>query len=196
MLALTVVRRRAWLDSINLIESRRLTLGAPTARTKNSSKGTKVDQYQEKSAELCAIYARSAAFSAHAIAAQITACREGVEQQGWLSAEHFIFADNGESGNCLSRPGLTALLAAVESEHCPFSRVVVVDSSRLGRSVSVLLTGIYKLEHNSISVFIADQYPQAGVMDKTRSPTSSIAALLQPLAEAPYTVRTVHEGSQ
>jgi Resolvase, N terminal domain len=195
VLALTIVRRRAWLDSINLIESRRLTLGVPTARTKDSSKETKVDQYQEKSAELCAIYARSATFSAHAIAAQLTACLEAVEQQGWLSAEHLIFVDNGESGNCLSRPGLTALLAAVESEHCPFSRVVVVDTSRLGRSVSVLLTVIYKLERNSISVLIAGQHPQAGVLDKTRAPTSSIAALLQ-LAEVPYTVRTVHEGQQ
>src|SRR5258708_28203597 len=72
-------------------------------------------------------------------AAQIRACTEYAEKQGWKVAGESVQSDIGASGNSLTRcQSLMHLLEAAHRVPRPFDCVLVADISRLGRSLDVV----------------------------------------------------------
>ena len=56
---------------------------------------------------------------------------------GWTLDEQHVFADDGITGALFAeRPGLQALLTETRTAPVPFSKLIVVEQSRLGRTCS------------------------------------------------------------
>ena len=71
--------------------------------------------------------------------------------RGWAIDERFIFTDDGVTGATYDRPGLQGLLAMVAKKPVPFTRLIVVEQSRIGRGDAI------------DTLFVIRQIEQAGV---------------------------------
>lgn len=84
-----------------------------------------------------ALYARTAVSdAAHSIDEQVTRLRTYVAAQGWTLADEHVFQDDGISGLVFERPGLDAMIDALQAGE--FVRLVVLDPDRLSRSAADL----------------------------------------------------------
>ena len=82
-----------------------------------------------------AIYARysSDLQDARSIDDQVARLRERIERDGGAADEALVFSDSAESGSLWDRPGLQALLVAVQQNQV--GKLYVEDISRLSRDV-------------------------------------------------------------
>ena len=71
--------------------------------------------------------------------------------RGWTLDGRFIFSDDGVTGATYDRPGLQALLAVVSKKPAPFTKLIVVEQSRIGRGDAI------------DTLFVIRQIEQAGV---------------------------------
>src|SRR5260370_2044056 len=62
-------------------------------------------------------------------------CRAFIAQQGWTVLDAHVYVDDAVSGAVFDRPGLRALLDAVERRPRPFDVLVMHPKDRLGRGV-------------------------------------------------------------
>jgi site-specific DNA recombinase len=76
------------------------------------------------------------------------------DSRGWaLDAKH-IFTDDGISGALFAeRPGLQALLAATRSTPVPFTKLIVVEQSRLGRDQIDTMVLIRDIEEAGVEIW-------------------------------------------
>lgn len=105
-----------------------------------------------------AIYARDAQGDESSIDAQIRACKSYAERMGWSFENTLVFIDKGVSGaTSTARPGLTALLEAAQREPRPFGRVLMTETSRLGRHMGDVLKLINRLKFHGVSITFVEQ---------------------------------------
>jgi site-specific DNA recombinase len=71
--------------------------------------------------------------SAKSVARQTAEARAFIEKNGWTLDEAHVFVDDAVSGATFDRPGLNALLAAVEARPRTIDVLVVADLDRVGR---------------------------------------------------------------
>jgi site-specific DNA recombinase len=71
--------------------------------------------------------------------------------RGWTLDDRFIFTDDGVTGATYDRPGLQALLALVATKPAAFTKLIVVEQSRIGRGDAI------------DTLFVIRQIEQAGV---------------------------------
>src|SRR5260370_32683340 len=62
-------------------------------------------------------------------------CRAFIAQRGWTVLDAHVYVDDAVSGAVFDRPGLRALLDAVERRPRPFDVLVMYAEDRLGRGV-------------------------------------------------------------
>lgn len=80
-----------------------------------------------------AIYARKSTDSDAGVARQIAIARDFATERGWTMDDEHVYSDNDVSGAISNRPGLNALLAAVESSPRPWDVLVTMNGDRLSR---------------------------------------------------------------
>ena len=74
--------------------------------------------------------------------------------RGWTLDEQHIFADDGISGALFAeRPGLQALLAATRMAPVPFTKLIVVEQSRLGRDQIDTMVLIRDIEEAGVEIW-------------------------------------------
>jgi DNA invertase Pin-like site-specific DNA recombinase len=142
-------------DEYYLMYARRAVAAAQT--NTNHDWGTRVNDLKQNMPKICAVYARSACADAANIDTQIMDCREAARKNGWVIDDHHVRSDDGKSGigPMSNRPGLGALLAAVESETCPFDYLLIDDNHRLSREVSEILRIYTTLSRYGVSIHVA-----------------------------------------
>lgn len=108
----------------------------------------------------CAIYARysSDLQSPASIEDQLRKCHEYAAAHGIPVDDQYIFMDAAISGTATAnRPGLQALLAAVERKPRPFDTLLIDDSSRLSRDQADTLTICKRLEFAGVRLIAVSQ---------------------------------------
>jgi site-specific DNA recombinase len=76
------------------------------------------------------------------------------DSRGWTVDEKHIFADDGITGALFAeRPGLQALLAATRGTPVPFSKLIVVEQSRLGRDQIDTMVLIRDIEEAGVEIW-------------------------------------------
>lgn len=107
----------------------------------------------------CAIYAGCASQSqrTHSIEEQIRTCKNFADQRGWTVLSECIIFGEAVSGLAPEKMGgLHKLLSEAEGNPRPFSRILVTDISRLGRSSDAVQGVIAALQRQRTDVFIVE----------------------------------------
>ncbi len=74
--------------------------------------------------------------------------------RGWTIDDKYVFADDGITGALFAeRPGLQALLGATRTTPVPFSKLIVVEQSRLGRDQIDTMVLIRDIEEAGIEIW-------------------------------------------
>jgi len=74
--------------------------------------------------------------------------------RGWTVDEKHVFTDDGITGALFAeRPGLQALLAATRTTPVPFTRLIVVEQSRLGRDQIDTMVLIRDIEEAGVEIW-------------------------------------------
>jgi site-specific DNA recombinase len=74
--------------------------------------------------------------------------------RGWTIDEKYIFVDDGITGALFAeRPGLQALLAATRMTPVPFTKLIVVEQSRLGRDQIDTMVLIRDIEEAGVEIW-------------------------------------------
>jgi DNA invertase Pin-like site-specific DNA recombinase len=72
--------------------------------------------------------------AAKSVAVQVAEATRYAERKGWRFVDDQVYQDDAVSGAIEQRPGLSALMAAVEgSKQRPFDVLIVSEQSRLAR---------------------------------------------------------------
>jgi len=100
-----------------------------------------------------AIYARSATASTHSIEQQTQRGREAIAKAGGDAGRAIVFSDTPISGLRLDRPGLDALLHAVDRGNVDV--VVTADGSRLSRDPDELARITERMRAVGVDLVIA-----------------------------------------
>jgi site-specific DNA recombinase len=74
--------------------------------------------------------------------------------RGWTVDDRYVFSDDGITGALFAeRPGLQALLAATRATPVPFSKLIVVEQSRLGRDQIDTMVLIRDIEEAGVEIW-------------------------------------------
>ena len=88
------------------------------------------------------------------VATQLDLVTAFAVSRGWTLDEKHIFADDGITGALFAeRPGLQALLAATRATPVPFSKLIVVGQSRLGRDQIDTMVLIRDIEEAGVEIW-------------------------------------------
>ena len=92
---------------------------------------------------------------AKSVAVQIAEAKRYAAQKGWRVLDAHVYADDAVSGaEFTKRPGLAALLAAVEGvQQPPFEVLLMSEQSRLGRDTLLTLALIKRLEDAGLALY-------------------------------------------
>jgi DNA invertase Pin-like site-specific DNA recombinase len=110
------------------------------------------------SAPRCATYTRCATVEggADSTQRQRQSCRAAATKNGWIVLENHIYTDLGRSGNTLpGRAALDALLAAASTNPRPFDHLLVEESSRFARNLSIVVEIVAELNGLGVQVYLA-----------------------------------------
>jgi site-specific DNA recombinase len=88
---------------------------------------------------------------------QVRKCREFAEQNGFVVLDDHIYIDQGLSGAGMDRPSFQRMLARAFSVECPFSIILVDDTSRLSCSLPDAMRTIEKLRFADLRVIFISQ---------------------------------------
>jgi site-specific DNA recombinase len=89
---------------------------------------------------------------------QVAAARTYATAHGWTFLETHRYSDVAVSGSSLDRPGIQAVLAAVNSRPLPFDVLLVDDSSRVARDLADAVRFTQELKFAGVRVLL----PQSG----------------------------------
>src|SRR5262249_3141478 len=104
---------------------------------------------------------------AKSVAVQADEARRYAAKKGWRFVEDAVFQDDAVSGVIADRPGLSALLSAIEGKDRPVDIVIVSEQSRLGRDLALTINLIQRIEDTGVKLFgylddrvisLADEY--------------------------------------
>jgi site-specific DNA recombinase len=84
------------------------------------------------------------------VAVQVAEAKRYAEKKGWRFLDEHTYVDDAVSGAVETRPGLSALLAAIESK--PFDILIVSEQSRLARDTFFTLTLIKRIEETGVAI--------------------------------------------
>jgi DNA invertase Pin-like site-specific DNA recombinase len=107
---------------------------------------------------IAAIYARKStdqniADEEKSVTRQVERARQYAERKGWRVAEEHVYADDGISGaEFLKRPGFLALMNALRPRPA-FDVLVVMDQSRLGRSLDEVPYALKRITDAGVRVW-------------------------------------------
>jgi DNA invertase Pin-like site-specific DNA recombinase len=97
--------------------------------------------------------------------------------RGWTVDEKHIFADDGITGALFAeRPGLQALLAATRATPVPFSKLIVVEQSRLGRDQIDTMVLIRDIEEAGVEIWSTRDGRRITLSDDTSKLLASLEA--------------------
>jgi site-specific DNA recombinase len=89
---------------------------------------------------------------------QVRDSREAVAQKGWVVLDEFIYSDEAKYGWSLQgREGLGKLLELARQKPRPFDVIVIDDTSRFGRNLSITLPICDELEYLGVALYFAKQ---------------------------------------
>jgi site-specific DNA recombinase len=95
--------------------------------------------------------------------------------RGWTVDEKYIFADDGITGALFAeRPGLQALLAATRTTPVPFTKLIVVEQSRLGRDQIDTMVLIRDIEEAGIEIWSTRDGRRIALSDDTSKLLASL----------------------
>jgi site-specific DNA recombinase len=87
---------------------------------------------------------------------QLRNCREAAEDMGWHISKEHTYCDEGKTGTTMfDRPGFAALRAAYKQPNPPFRRIIIDDTSRLGRNEADVHRVLDELEYSGIHIYFA-----------------------------------------
>jgi len=96
---------------------------------------------------------------------------------GWTLDEQHVFADDGITGALFAeRPGLQALLAETRTAPVPFSKLIVVEQSRLGRDQIDTMVLIRDIEEAGIEIWSTRDGRRITLSDDTSKLLASLEA--------------------
>src|ERR1700681_1716089 len=88
---------------------------------------------------------------------QLAKSQEYARQKGWKILQEHIYDDPETSGATLDRDGLRKMLAAAESQPCPFDVILVEDASRLSRKQAHVLNLCDRLQFAGVRICFVSQ---------------------------------------
>jgi site-specific DNA recombinase len=95
--------------------------------------------------------------------------------RAWTVDEKYIFADDGITGALFAeRPGLQALLAATRTTPVPFTKLIVVEQSRLGRDQIDTMVLIRDIEEAGIEIWSTRDGRRIALSDDTSKLLASL----------------------
>jgi site-specific DNA recombinase len=98
-----------------------------------------------------------------------------VASRGWTLDEKHIFTDDGITGALFAeRPGLQALLAATRATSVPFSKLIVVEQSRLGRDQIDTMVLIRDIEEAGVEIWATRDGRRITLSDDTSKLLASL----------------------
>jgi site-specific DNA recombinase len=87
---------------------------------------------------------------------QFRNCGEAAEEQGWYLLNEHVYSDEGKTGTTMfDRPGFAALRAAYKQPNPPFRRILIDDTSRMGRNEADVHRILDELEYYGIHIYFA-----------------------------------------
>jgi site-specific DNA recombinase len=87
---------------------------------------------------------------------QIRNCDEVAEEKSWRVHNEHIYSDEGKSGTTMfDRSGFAALRAAYKQPNPPFRRIIIDDTSRMGRNEADVHRVLDELEYYGIHIYFA-----------------------------------------
>lgn len=85
---------------------------------------------------------------------QVHDCQKTAERNNWLILPDYIRSDEGKTGATLyERDGLLSLLEDAKRSPCPFKRLLIWDTSRMGRNLGEVLTISDRFKYRDISLY-------------------------------------------
>jgi site-specific DNA recombinase len=109
--------------------------------------------------ERCGIYARFSSFgqSKASIDDQITTCRDTAAEMHWVILDPYIMWDEGKTGKSIAgRKGIQALIALAKAKPRLLDRIILDDSSRLGRNMGDVFKTLDIFEHYGVHLYFAN----------------------------------------
>lgn len=89
---------------------------------------------------------------------QFRQCRRGAAGQGWIVLEDYFRADEAISGaSLIDREALESLIKDAQRKPRPFDVLIIDDTSRLGRNLTLVLQIVEQLNHCGVFVFFVSQ---------------------------------------
>ncbi len=89
---------------------------------------------------------------------QFRQCRRGAATGGWIVLEDYFRADEGISGaSLIDREGLDSLIKDAQRKPRPYDVLMIDDTSRLGRNLTLVLQIVEELNHYGVFVFFVSQ---------------------------------------
>jgi site-specific DNA recombinase len=89
---------------------------------------------------------------------QFRQLRRGAAEQGWTALDEYFLSDQGLSGATLiDRTGLQSLLDHAKRRPLPFDVLMIDDTSRLGRNLTLVLTIMEELNGCGIFIYFVSQ---------------------------------------
>src|SRR5713101_3764139 len=89
---------------------------------------------------------------AKSVNVQADEARRYAERKGWTFIPEAVWADDAMSGVIEQRPGLSALLSAIESPASPIDVLIVSEQSRIGRDTFFTLNTIKRIEEADVAI--------------------------------------------
>jgi site-specific DNA recombinase len=87
---------------------------------------------------------------------QVRNCRETADENGWSIAKEHIYCDEGKTGTTMfDRPGFAALRAAFKRPNPAFRRIIIDDTSRMGRNEADVHRVLDELDYYGIQIYFA-----------------------------------------
>ncbi|MBB6147195.1 DNA invertase Pin-like site-specific DNA recombinase [Silvibacterium bohemicum] len=87
---------------------------------------------------------------------QIRNCHEMAEEKSWSISKQHTYCDEGKTGTTMfDRPGFAALRAAYKRPDTPFRRIIIDDTSRMGRNEADVHRVLDELEYYGIHIYFA-----------------------------------------
>lgn len=108
--------------------------------------------------EPCAVYARMSDDQQRkaSIEDQIRNCRDAAEEKSWKVCEEHIYFDEGKTGTTMfDRAGFASLRETYKQSSPPFRRIIIDDTSRLGRNEADVHRVLDELEYYGVHIYFA-----------------------------------------
>jgi site-specific DNA recombinase len=116
--------------------------------------------------------------------------------RGWTLDDKHIYADDGITGALFAeRPGLQALLAATRTTPVPFTKLIIVEQSRLGRDQIDTMVLIRDIEESGVEIWSTRDGRRITLSDDTSKLLASLEGWRDE-SERKKTATRVHDAAK